>query len=162
MDTTADFDTELKKFIKSEPKVEPEFDSSMLYEEPDPPPATQKPREDPARPSENEDTEKKPEDTAEWRSMRQLTVFPQNVREIEESVIKENRLTLKKGRKRKRSVKDRDAFKQGCKDAKDINLRAPRIEDGKVNLPVVEEEQEEHGCQVEGEGGIERTETGQD
>ena len=53
------FDTELKKFIKSEPKVEPELDSSMLYAEPHPPPATQKPREDPARPSENEDESKK-------------------------------------------------------------------------------------------------------
>ncbi|KAL9064936.1 MAG: hypothetical protein Q9161_008568 [Pseudevernia consocians] len=59
MDFDMDAAGELKKFIKSEPKVEPEFDSSMLYEEPDSPPATQKPREDPARPSENEDESKK-------------------------------------------------------------------------------------------------------
>ena len=146
MDTTADFDTELKKFIKSDPKLGPELDSSMLYGQPDPPPAIQKPREDPARPSENEDTESKPEGTPEWRSMRQLTVFRQNVKEIEESVIREKGLKLKKGRKRKRSVKDRDAFKQGCKDAKEINFRAPRIEYRKVNLPVVEEGYGHHSC----------------
>lgn len=72
--------------------------------------------------------------------MRQLTVFRQNVKEIEESVIKEHNVKLLTGRKRKRSVKDRDAFKQGRKDAKDINVRAPRIEDAEVDATAVEGE----------------------
>ena len=141
LDATADFDTELKKFIKpdpdTEPEPEPELGSTVSYEDSDTPSATKKPRRDPALPSEKEDKDKKPEETAEWRSMRQLTVFRQNVKEIEQSVIKEKGLKLGKDRKRKRSVKDRDAFKQGRKDAKDINIRAPRIEDGKVDLPAV-------------------------
>lgn len=147
LDTTADFDTELKKFIKPDPDPDPDPDpelgSTVFYEESDTPLATKKPRKDPALPSEKDDKDDEPEETAEWRSMRQLTVFRQNVKEIEESVIKEKGLKLKKDRKRKPSVKDRNAFKQGRKDAKDINVRAPRIEDGKVDLPAVKEEQ---GC----------------
>ena len=149
IDTAADFDTELKRFIKPEPISEPEPDSFKLHEDSNPPSAKKKLLEDPALHSENEDTETMPEDTAEWRSMRQLTVFRQNVKEIEESVIKEKGLKLRKGRKLKRSVKDRRAWKQGRKDAKNINVRAPRIEDGKVDLPMVDEED---GRQTEREG----------
>ncbi len=141
LDTTADFETELKKFIKPDP--DPKLGSTVFYEESDTPLATKMPRKDPALPSEKEDKNDEPEETAEWRSMRQLTVFRQNVKEIEESVIKEKGLKLGKARKRKPSVKDRNAFKQGRKDAKDINVRTPRIEDGKVDLPALEEEQ---GC----------------
>lgn len=131
LDTTADFDTELMKFIKPDPEQpQPELDSSMFYQEPGIPSATKKSREDPATPSENEDIENRKEETTEWRSMRQLTVFRQNVKEIEESVIREKGLKLLKGRQGKRSIKDRDAFRQGRKDAKDINIRAPRIEEG--------------------------------
>lgn len=140
VDTMADFDTELKKFIKPEPSPEAELNLFVLHEEDDSPPATTKPIEDPAAPSENEDTEIKSEETAEWRSMRQLTVFRQNVKEIEESVIREKGLKLRKGRRLKRSVKDRNAFRQGRKDAEDINVRTPRIEDGKVDLTEVEDE----------------------
>lgn len=140
MDTTADFDTELKKFIKSEPEPEPEPGSFMPYQETEMSLGTKQPVEDPAPPSENADQEIKPEDTAEWRSMRQLTIFRQNIKEIEENVIKEHNLKLVKDRKRKRSVKDRDAFMQGRKDAKDINVRAPRIEDAKVEAIAVERE----------------------
>ncbi|CAF9928412.1 MAG: hypothetical protein ALECFALPRED_004052 [Alectoria fallacina] len=140
IDTMADFDTELRKFIKPEPSPEPELNSFVLHEEDASPPATTKPLEDPAAPSENEDTEIKSEETLEWRSMRQLTVFRQNVKEIEETVIREKGLKLKMGRKPKRSVKDRNAFRQGRKDAKDMNVRTPRIEDGKVDLPEVEDE----------------------
>lgn len=139
IDTTADFDTELRKFIKPEPTSKPDPHSFMLYENSDPSPTMNKPLQNPALPSENEHTENEPEDTTEWRSMRQLTVFRQNVKEIEESVIKEKWLQMKNDRKRKRSVKDRGAWKQGGKDADDINVRAPRIEDGKADLPVVEE-----------------------
>ncbi|CAD6574407.1 MAG: hypothetical protein ASARMPREDX12_006579 [Alectoria sarmentosa] len=139
IDTMADFDTELKKFIKPESSPEPELNLLVLHEEDDSPPATTKPLEDPAAP-ENEDSDIESKETAEWRSMRQLTVFRQNVKEIEESVIREKGLKLKKGRKLKRSVKDRNAFWQGRKDAKDINVRTPRIEDGKVDLSEVGDE----------------------
>lgn len=87
-------------------------------------------------PPENEETDNKPGKTAEWRSMRQLTVFRQNVKEIEESFIEEKGSKLRKGRKRPRSVKGRDVYKQGGKDAKDINARAPRVEDGNVDVHV--------------------------
>ena len=139
VDLKADFEEELMKFIKPELESQPRPRSFPPYEDNYHPPTTYDRLMDPAPPSENEDTNVKAEETAEWSSMRQLTVFRQNVQEIEESVIKENGLKLRNGRKRKRSVKDRDAFKQGRKDAKNINVRTPRIEDGKVDLPVVEE-----------------------
>ena len=139
IDATADFETELKKFIKPESGSQPEPQSFILYEENDPTPTTRDPPLDPSPPAKNEDTNNRPEESAEWRSMRQLTVFRQNVKEIEESVIKEKGLKLRKGQLRKRSVKDRDAFKQGREDAKIINVRTPRIEEGKADIFVVEE-----------------------
>lgn len=46
-------------------------------------------------------------------------------------------------------MKDRDAFKQGRKDAKDINVRLPRIVGGKVDSPEVEEELRTRGASME-------------
>ena len=66
--------------------------------------------------------------------MRQLIVFRRDLEKIEESVIKEEGLKLTKDRQRKRSVKNLDAFKQGRIDTKEINITAPRIEDGKVDM----------------------------
>ena len=70
--------------------------------------------------------------TAEWKSMHQLTIFRQNLKEIEDSVLKAKGVKLNKGRRKKRSVKDREIFRQGRKDAGKINIRAARIEAGKA------------------------------
>lgn len=62
MDATADFDTELKKFIKPEPKPECEPTSFTLYEKREMPFETEKPVEYPTPPSEDADEEEKPKD----------------------------------------------------------------------------------------------------
>lgn len=82
-----------------------------------------------------------------------------SVKAIEGSLIKEKGLKLSKGRKQKLNVKDCNALKQGRKDIKDINVRAPRIEDGQVNFHVVEEEE---ARQAEGKGGMDGVGRGQD
>jgi hypothetical protein len=71
-------------------------------------------------------------ETAEWKSMRQLTVFRQNLKDIEDSVSKGNRVTPSKGRRKKRSIKDREIFRQGRTDARKIKVRTARIELGKA------------------------------
>lgn len=64
----------------------------------------------------------------EWASLNQLTLFRENAKVIEEGVLKSKGIDLKKGQKRKRSVKDSEAYFQGKKDSKKVNIRVGTIE----------------------------------
>ena len=134
VDVEADFDTELQNFIipkrEAEPDPEPDHPAEQDGQlSPADPPCAKSPS--PIK-QENED----PNETAEWKSMHQLTVFRQNLKDIEDSVLKAKGVKLSKGRRKKRSVKDREIFRQGRKDAGKINVRAARIEVGKSQTPV--------------------------
>ena len=45
-------------------------------------------------------------ETAEWKSMRQLALFRQNLKDIDDSALEANRATLSKWRRKKRSIKE--------------------------------------------------------
>ena len=67
-----------------------------------------------------------------WNNLQQLTLFRKSAKAIAQSVLEEQKIKLTH-KKRKRSVKDHEAFSQGkkdSKDSKDINERVkrPRIE----------------------------------
>ena len=124
VDTGADFDAELQKFIV--PNAEPSGDKSGMpsrgdfLDEDDPLPSVE----------EGEEVTQD-EDTPEWKSMRQLSTWREMSRDIEASVLESHNVELINGRKAKRSVKDKDAFKQGQKDSKKIKVKAARIEQDK-------------------------------
>jgi len=122
VDTTADFDAEMQQFIL------PDRDPEPTEERVDPTPAPETPHA-PLPTADEENVEE--EETAEWKSIHQLTVYRNYAKEIEDSVIKHQGIELRKGRKRKRHLKDRDVFKIGRKDAEKINVKAARIEEGK-------------------------------
>ena len=58
-------------------------------------------------------------ETAKWKSMRQLTMFWAMTKDIEENVLKENKIKLTKGRKRTHAVKEREADDKGREDSKE-------------------------------------------
>ena len=133
VDVDADFDTELQNFIvperEPEPALRPEEEPMQSVDQ-----SSQPSHANPSQGSSSSSPEqesKDMEETAEWRSMRQLTVFRQNLKDIEENVLKTKGVKLRRGKLRKRSVKDREIFRQGRKDAGKINVRAARIELGK-------------------------------
>ena len=122
VDTAADFDTELQKFVvpESTPTMSPvgvPSRAEFLDEEP-------------IIPTTESEEFTEIEDTVEWKSMRQLSTYREMSRDIEASVLEAHNVKLRKGRKTKRSVKDKQAFKQGQHDSKNINVRAARIEEG--------------------------------
>lgn len=150
VDTQADFDTELQKFIQP--------DSSLLNKRPRPKPALQESDSDGDDPSRSPGQEApieaaamaemappdealNPEETAEWKSMRQLTTFREMSHDIEDDVLKKRGIKLRKGRKKGPEVKDRAAYKEGRKDSKKIEVKAARIEH-KVEVMESEESDE--------------------
>ena len=68
----------------------------------------------------------------EWASSMQLTIYRENVAKIAEAVLEANNVRLHAGKKRNRSVKDKEQYAQGVKDSRDINVRGGRIENGQV------------------------------
>lgn len=121
VDAAADFDTELQRFIQRE-----------SHERTVRPGKDQQTKGDDVLPSteSNDEEAETPEPTAEWKSMRQLSTFREMSRDIEDKVLESHKLKLRKGRKKTRSIKDKDAFKEGQKDSKKIDVRAARIEPG--------------------------------
>jgi hypothetical protein len=70
-------------------------------------------------------------ETAGWKSMGQLSHWREISKDIGKSVLEENNIKLGKHRKwKKRSIKDKAAFKKGQKGSKKIEMRAARIEQG--------------------------------
>ena len=67
-------------------------------------------------------------ETPQWKSTRQLQLYREKSRDVEDQVLKENNIKLSKGRKWKRSCRDPEAYRRGRKDGKKIELRAARIE----------------------------------
>ncbi|KAK4693364.1 hypothetical protein P7C71_g4018, partial [Lecanoromycetidae sp. Uapishka_2] len=68
---------------------------------------------------------------AQWKSVQQLVLFRDHAKEIAEAVLKEHNFKLSKGRKRKRSVRDKGEYTQGREDSKRINVKTvakPRID----------------------------------
>ncbi|KAL8750007.1 MAG: hypothetical protein Q9184_006590 [Pyrenodesmia sp. 2 TL-2023] len=119
-DTAADFDTELQRSIN--PKRTQEY-----HGQPSPRP--------PAKPALTVEREKEvaeaEEETVAWQSMRQLSLYREMSRDIGKKVLEEMGIKkLATRRKKKKSIKDKDAFKQGRKDSKEISLRTARIEKG--------------------------------
>ncbi len=124
VDTRADFDTELQKFIV--PESAPATNSQGV------PSRAEYLDEDSVLPSTEEGGEAIDiEETAEWKSMRQLSTYREMSKASEASVLEAQKVKLRKGRKLKRSVKDKEAFKKGIKDSKKIEIRAARIEQNK-------------------------------
>lgn len=127
VDTQADFDTELRKFLGSDTPNSPLHDlsespwdsSASQSREPTPPPLPEE--------STNEEALLQVE-TAEWKSMRQLTTFREMSKDIEDTVLKDKGVKLKKGRKRAHIAKDKEAYKEGREDSKKVEVRAARIE----------------------------------
>ncbi|KAL8897496.1 MAG: hypothetical protein Q9207_007191 [Kuettlingeria erythrocarpa] len=120
VDTTADFDTELRKFIP--PKRTKKAPAEPLPR----PPLTNS-----TQTSGNGGEEVEAgEETAAWRSMRQLTQYREMSEDIAKNVVEERGIKLTNGRKLTTSIKNEDAFKKGQKDSKQIRLRAARIEKG--------------------------------
>lgn len=145
VDTQADFDSELQKFIQPEsstsqmrhrpksPLEESDSDSDDLSRSPTP--VETLPPDEPAS----------PEETAEWKSMRQLTTFREMSRDIEDDVLKKRGIKLSKGRKTGPEIKDRAAYKEGRKDSRKIEVKAARIEPkvGAAGSEELEEKSEE-------------------
>ena len=130
VDTNADFEDELQKFIIPEETSKSQkanLPSRAEYLDDD---------DDPLLPSTEpaEDQVPEMEETAEWKSMRQLTVFREMSKDIEDSVLAAHKVKLRKGRKKKHSVKDKDAYKEGVEDSEKIEVRAARIEEGKYDI----------------------------
>lgn len=127
VDTTADFETELNKFIipdRTIPSIDQDYtgfedsgdegnDTEML-----PPPR-------PTQPDEDEDSK----EMLQWKSERQLTAFREQSVDIAKQYLEEKGVKLKTAKKRKRSVKDRAVYREGREDAKSIDVKARRIED---------------------------------
>lgn len=70
------------------------------------------------------------EETTQWKSMRQLSHWREMSQDIEDNVLKDQGIKLKKAKEVKRGVKDKQAFRRGLKDSEKIELRAARIEQG--------------------------------
>ena len=126
-DAAADFETEFQKYLVPEETIKAQKASLPSFEE--------YVDEDIALPSTEPGEDHLPEleETSEWKSMRQLTVFREMSRDIEDSVLAEHKVKLRKARKGKTSIKDRAAYKEGKKDSRKIEVRAARIEEGKYD-----------------------------
>ncbi|KAL8838373.1 MAG: hypothetical protein Q9170_002180 [Blastenia crenularia] len=68
------------------------------------------------------------EETAEWKSTRQLGKYREAAMDIAESVVKEQGIKFRTRRKRTVNVKDMTAFEIGQAHSKEIDIRAARIE----------------------------------
>lgn len=66
--------------------------------------------------------ELEPEAEVKWASHMQLITFRETALTIAENYAKEQGIKLKKGRKRSKVIRDCDAYKQGVKDAKKIDV----------------------------------------
>ena len=69
--------------------------------------------------------------SSEWASMQQLTVFREAADVIAKEVLRSHSIELVNSKKRKRSIKDSEAYWQGWEDSKKINVRVITIEDTK-------------------------------
>lgn len=67
----------------------------------------------------------------EWKSAGALILFRQNAQKIAEDYLKANDVKLSKGRKRDYKVRDWDAYHDGVKDSKKIDVKRRRIEGSK-------------------------------
>lgn len=67
----------------------------------------------------------------------QLTTFRKNAKNIAEEGLKAQNKTLGKGKKRKRSVLNPDAFEQGRKDSKRIDLKQFNVEPLRIGYGTV-------------------------
>lgn len=127
VNTEADFDAELSKFMGA--------NRTASIDKPGLPSREEFLDEDVALPSAEAAGEAiEVEETAEWKSMRQLSTWREMSKDIENSVLDEHKIKLKKGKKTKRSVKDKEAFKKGRKDSEMVKMRAARIEPGEVGV----------------------------
>ena len=52
-------------------------------------------------------------------------------KDIEDTVLKDNKIKLRKARRRTHAAKDKEAYDKGREDSKKINVRAARIESEK-------------------------------
>lgn len=120
VDTGANLDVELRRFIPNEREKNDSGGSSYLTSNTNVPTSTGSAHK----------RDKAEEESPTWKSMRQLSLYREQSNSVADDVLKERKLKILKGRKTKRVVKDRDAFKQGQRDSKEINVRAARIERG--------------------------------
>ena len=125
INTEADFDTELRKFIPSSPStligdpVGKSSDEDQFHQNGDTVhPTTEAPEAESSL----------VEETAQWKSLRQLSTYREMSKDIGDEVLKEKKIKLGKGRKVNVQIKHRDVFKEGKRDAKEIEVRAARIE----------------------------------
>ena len=131
VDTEADFETELRKFAPSDSQQDAtqkhrrRTDYVISDDGDDILPSTEAPGDETVAANGN----------AEWKDMRQLSTFREMSHEIEENVLKTNNVKLSKARKKPLVVKDRDAFKEGQKDSRKIEVRAARIEPSETDGP---------------------------
>lgn len=79
VDPKTDFDAEIRRFFLTDSESEPDAQKSL--------PTPESPVTQASTPSRHEDVSE--EETAEWKSMRQLTMFKNWAKVIEDSVLKE-------------------------------------------------------------------------
>ncbi|KAI4177678.1 MAG: hypothetical protein LQ343_000141 [Gyalolechia ehrenbergii] len=122
VDTNADFDAELQKFIPSKSQKPSAQQGEKIRRR----------KDTGIHPSiENADEDISTSDPlAEWKSMRQLSVFRSMSREVEDKVLEENNIKIRTIKRGPKSIRDKHAFKEGKEDSKKINVRAARIEPG--------------------------------
>lgn len=68
------------------------------------------------------------EETDQWQSALQLRTFRKNAEMVADEYIKESKVKLEKGRKRKANLIDRSAYKKGVEDSKKIDVKRRRLE----------------------------------
>ena len=109
VDTEADFDAELQNFMR--PKREEADDDEV--------PAL------PLRENSRDGILK----AAQWSSMRQLTTFREMSHEIEDNVLRANKIKLCNSRSKRGAhlPKDKNAYREGKRDSEKIQVRAARI-----------------------------------
>jgi Protein of unknown function (DUF2786) len=126
MDPEADFEAELQRVLKRErssspfAKIKSEDTTSQLKVEGDLSGLLDvKPKlEDDEPPTEN----------SLWASASQLTLFRATAQKIAEEYIKSTKTKLTAGRARVSSVRDYEAYEQGRKDSRKIDVKRRRIE----------------------------------
>ena len=110
IDTEADFDAELRNFIKPEHKEVDEVKGVSTTETPNP--------------------NREKVERAQTISMRELTIFREMSHDIEDKVLKKHQIKLCKSGKRNHVAKVKAAFKEGQRDSKKMQFKAPRINQG--------------------------------
>lgn len=89
------------------------------------------------KPAKSSDSGALPDRT--WSSKMQLELFRHNAKKIAEEYIKEKGTKLSKDRSRSHAVKDYDAYEQGQRDGKKIDVHRRRIKEAEVvDLAVAE------------------------